>query len=118
VARPGRKKTVSLFYNGQDVVFTHHKVIVAINLDICAGIFTEQHQVADLNVQREHLAVFSLLTVANGHDLAALRLLFCGLLDKKPPGGLGFFFDSLDNDTILQRSQIHVVLLLSYDDSL
>ena len=80
-----------LFDNSQDVVFPHHQEIIAINLDFRAGIFAEQHYVANLDIQRKNLAVFGLLAVTNSHDLAALRLFFCGFGDKKPPGGLGLF---------------------------
>ena len=62
--------------NPEDFVLTHDQVLFAIQLDVAAGVLAEQDAVADLHVERNHLAVFQALALADGDDFAFLRLLF------------------------------------------
>src|SRR6266702_2211689 len=98
------EKQPFLFYDGQDVVFTHHKIVVAINFDFGSGVFAEQDDIADLDIQRQHLAVFGFLAVAGGNDFAALRFFLGGLRNEKTSGCFGLFFYSLYDDAVLQWS--------------
>ena len=78
--------------------------------EIRLGIFTEEHLVANLHIQGENLAVIGLLAVAGGDDFTHLRLFLGGVGDNQAPGGFGFLFDALDDETILKRSDVHVLL--------
>src|ERR1039457_46995 len=93
-----------LLDDSEDVVFSHHQKVITINLNFGAGILAEQHHIANLDIQRQDFTFFSLLAIAAGYDLSALRFLFCGFRDEKSPLGFGFFFDPLDEDAVLKRS--------------
>ena len=56
-------------------------------------------------------AVLEDLAVADGDDLALDRLLLGRVGDDDPALGLLFFLDALDDDAVLQRTNVgHVVL--------
>ena len=49
------------------------------------------------------------LAVADGDDLALLRLFLGGVGDDDPADFLFAFFDALDNDAVVQRSDVHAL---------
>src|SRR5919198_1359392 len=102
-----------LFDHAEDVVLTHDEVILAVELDLRAGILAEEHLVADLHVERENLAVFGHLSLADGYHFPLLGFFLGGIGNVDSPRGLGLFLDPLDDDTVLHRSQIHLFPLLS-----
>src|SRR5829696_6879640 len=67
--------------HAHDVAFLHDEVLDAIELDLGAGPFSEQHLVADLEVDRDQLAGLVATARADGDDLAGLRLLLGGVGD-------------------------------------
>jgi len=100
----GAEKQPFLFYDGQDVVFTHHKIVVAVNFNFGSGVFAEKDNVADFYVQRQNFTVFSFLAVTGSNDFAALRFFFSGLRDEKTSGSFGFLFYSLYDNAVLKWS--------------
>src|SRR5712672_1583955 len=91
--------------NAHDVALLHDQEFLAIELDLGARPFAEQHAVADLEVDRDQLAGFVAAARTNRGDFA-LRGLFLGAVgdDDAAPG---FFFgvDALDHDTVMQRTK-------------
>src|SRR5690349_984487 len=61
--------------DAHDVVFAHHQIFGALDLDRLARVLSEQDAVADFHVERAHLAVFQNLAVADRDDFALVGLL-------------------------------------------
>src|SRR6056297_303117 len=103
-----------LFDDSEDVVLAHDQILLTFNLDFTAGILAEQNLVAFLDIQWQNLAFRSYFAFTYRNDLAFLRLfLGDGVGDNNSRSGLGFLFHTLDNDTILQWSDLHSAVLLS-----
>src|SRR5882672_4532417 len=100
------------FDDAHEVFLAHHEELIALDLDGLAGIFAEQHTVADLDVDRDQLAVVVFLALADGDDLALIGLLGGGIGNHDAPGGLAFLFDALDDHTVMQRTNLHTHLPL------
>src|SRR5687767_1525623 len=103
------------FDDAHDVFLAHHEELIAFDLHGLAGILAEQHAVADLDVDRNQLAVVVLLALADGDDLALVGLLGGGVGDHDAPGGLALLFDALDDHAVMQRTDFHALLPLKYD---
>src|SRR5262249_6628770 len=95
------------FEDCQNLVFAHDEVLLTVELDLLAGILAEQDSVAGLHIERDALAVILRLAVADSDDLALLRLLLGGVRDDDAPHLLFAFLDALDNDAVVQRSDVH-----------
>src|SRR5437016_2592246 len=95
--------------DGQHFVFAHDEVFLTIELDFLSGIFAEQDEIAGLYVKRGPLAVVFHLAGAGGDDLALLRLFLGAVGDDDPPDLLFAFLDALNNDAVVQRSDVHAV---------
>src|SRR5229473_2456159 len=78
---------------------------VIAELDLGARPFAEQYAVADLEIDRDQLAGFVTAARADRRDFA-LRGLFLGAVGNDD-AALGFFFgvDTLDHDTVMQRTK-------------
>src|SRR5712671_4037459 len=77
--------------HAHDVALLHDQEVLAVELDLGARPFAEQHAVADLEVDWDQLAGFVTAARTDRGDFA-LR-------------GLFFGFDSLDHDTVMQRTK-------------
>ena len=93
----------------EDFVLAHDEVFLAIELDLLARVLAEQDEVAGLDVERDALAVVLRLAVAGGDDLALLGLFLGGVGDDDPADFLFAFLDALDDDAVVQRSDVHAV---------
>nr|QRG44145.1 hypothetical protein [Escherichia coli] len=93
--------------HGEDVVFLHHQVLGAVELDLGAGVLAEQHLVADLDLRRAHVAVVEHLALAHGDDLALDRLLGGRIRDHDTTGGDLLFLGALDDDAVVQRLDVN-----------
>ena len=87
-------------------------MLFAVELDLGTRVFAEEDAVAHLDVERTDLAVFENLAVTDGENFALDGLLFGRVGDDDPSLGLLFFFDALDDDAVLQRTDLHGVLPL------
>src|SRR3954462_3004438 len=97
--------------NAHDVALLHDQQLLAVELDLGARPFAEQHAVADLEVDRDQLAGFVAATRANGGDFA-LRGLFLGTVgNDDAASSLLFGVDALDHDAVVKRTEFHAVLL-------
>ena len=73
----------------------------AVDLDLGARPLAEQHAIANLQVDRDQLAVLVAAARADGNDLALRGLLLGGVGDNDATGGLCFRINTRDNDTIV-----------------
>src|SRR3954452_7794887 len=95
--------------HGEQVVFLHDQQLVAVDLDGLAGVLAEQDAVADLDVQRDELALVVLAAGADGQDFTLVRL-FGGVVGDDDAGRrLGFLFQALDDHTVVQRTKFHCI---------
>jgi hypothetical protein len=67
--------------DAHDVGLLHDQELLAVDLDLGARPFAEQHAVAGLDVERDELAGFVAAAGADGDDLALLRLFLGGVGD-------------------------------------
>src|SRR4029077_17470939 len=65
--------------HAHDVGLLHDQEFLAVELDLGARPFAEQHAIAGFQVHRNKLAVFVTAAGAHGDDFALLRLLFVGV---------------------------------------
>ena len=85
----------------EDLVLAHDEVLLAVDLDLLAGVLAEQDRVAVLDVERLTLAVVLDLAVADGDHLALLRLFLGGVGDDDPADLLLAFLEALDDDAVV-----------------
>src|SRR5215203_713776 len=97
------------FEDGQDLVFPHDQVLVAVDLDLLARVLAEEDRVAFLDVERGALAVVLHLAGAGRDDLALLRLFLGSVGDDDSADLLLAFLDALDDDAVVERSYFHGV---------
>ena len=95
--------------DGEDFVLAHDEELLAIELDFLARVLAEQDEVAGLDVERDALAVVLHLAVAGGDDLALLGLFLGAVGDDDPADFLFAFLEALNNDAVVQRSDVHAL---------
>src|SRR3954452_21076317 len=100
----------ALVEHAHDVGLLHDQQLVAVELDLGAGPLAEQHPVAGLDAHRRQLALVAAGTRADGQDLALHGLFLGGVGDDQPALGLRLFLDALDDDAVVQRSELHLTL--------
>ena len=93
--------------HAHDVGFLHDHQVLAIELDLGARPFAEQHAVAGLDVERVQLAVLVARAGADGDDFAFHRLFLRRVGNDDAAGGLRLRLDTADQDAVLQRTQFH-----------
>src|SRR5947209_3786942 len=97
--------------HAHDVALLHDQEIFTVDLDLGARPFAEQHAVADLEVDRDQLAGFVTAARADGGDFA-LRGLFLGTVRNDDAAScLLFGIDAFDYDAIVERTELHAILL-------
>src|ERR1700730_18243533 len=77
--------------------------LLAVELDLGAGPFAEQHAVADLDVDRDQLAGLVAAARAHCRDFALRGLFLGGVGNDDAAFGLLFGVDTLDHDAVMQR---------------
>src|SRR3954452_7983410 len=97
----------ALVEHAHDVAFLHDQQLVAVELDLGAGPLAEQHPVADLDAQRDQVALLVAGTRTDGQDLALHGLFLGGIGDDDAALGLLLLVDALDDDSIVQRPELH-----------
>src|SRR5262249_985531 len=85
----------------------HDEELIALHLHRLARVLAEQHAIADLDVDRNQLAVLVFLALAYRDDLALVGLLRSGVRNDDAPGGLAFLFNALDDHAVVQRTNFH-----------
>src|SRR6202163_3947621 len=88
-----------------DVALLHDQEFLAVELDLGARPFAEQHAVADLEVDWDQLAGFIAAARADGGDFALRGLFLGGVGDDDAALGLFLGVDSFDHDAVMQRTK-------------
>jgi hypothetical protein len=91
---------------GEDFVFAENQVLLAVNRDVVSGVFAEQNAIADLDVKGAAMALFH-FSGANGNDFALMGFLLSRIWDDNSTLRGFFLFQSADQDTVMQWSNIH-----------
>src|SRR5271170_5451886 len=107
VARPPQGDGICSGDDAHDVGFLHDQELVAVELDLGAGPFAEQHAVAGFDVDRDELAVVVTAAGTYRHDLALLRLFLHGIGNDDAALGLRLGIDTLDDHAVVQRPEFH-----------
>jgi len=76
------------FDHAHQVFLAHDEEFIALHLHGLAGVLSEQHLVAGLDVERDQLAVVILLAFADGDDFALVGLFGRGIRITIPPADL------------------------------
>src|SRR5581483_11437328 len=97
----------SAFQNAEDVVLAQDQVLLALDLDLGAGVLPEQDAVTGLHVEWPDLAVLVDLALADPDHLALLGLLLRGVRDDDPTLRLLLFLDTPDDHAVLQWTDLH-----------
>src|ERR1700730_9586396 len=90
-----------------DVALLHDEILDAVDLDLRARPFAEQHPIADFHVYGYYFTTLVPASRANRNDFALLRLFFHGVGDNKAPGTLFLGVNALDDDTVVKRTKMH-----------
>src|SRR5450631_3785453 len=105
-------RAVGLADDAQDVAFLHDEQVIAVDLDLGAGPFSEEDAVAGLDVEGGELAGFIATTGTHSDDLTFLRLLLDGIGDDDATFGLLFALEALNHHAVVQGTECHVVSFL------
>src|SRR4029453_16944572 len=84
---------------GGDGFLAQEQVVVAVDLDLVAGVLAEQDAIAGLHVERDALAAVVDLAGAHRDDLRALGLFLGAVGDDDPADLLLALFLALDEDS-------------------
>src|SRR5438876_7321806 len=99
------------FDDGEHFVLTHDEVFLTIELDLLARVLAEEDEIARFHVERRPLPIVFDLAASGGDDFPLLRLFLRGIGDDNPPDSLFAFLEALNNDAVVQRSDVHALLL-------
>src|SRR5689334_316910 len=102
---------VSLLEHAEDLVLAQNDVVLAVHLDLGAGVLAEEDPVAGLDVELDERAVLEALAAADGNDLALEWPLLGGVGNDDATAGLLDLLDATDQNAILQGTDVHEVLL-------
>src|ERR1700691_3493135 len=94
-----------LLHDAEDFFLAHDEKLLAVELDLGAGVLAEQNLVARLDVQREDFAFVVRLALAHGDHFALLGL-FLGAVGDDDATADGFaLFQTADEDAVMERSE-------------
>src|ERR1700730_3322932 len=93
--------------HSHDVGLLHDQKVLAVDLDLGAGPFAEQHPVARFEFEWRQLAALVPSARPHGDDLALLRLLLDSVGNNDAALCLFLSFDAADDDTIVQWTEFH-----------
>src|SRR3712207_1737003 len=102
-ARDEEDEVLLLLHDGEQVAGGEHEVLLAGVLDLGAAVLRVDDDVADVDVERDAVAVVVDAAGAHGDDRALLRLLLGGVRDDQAGGGGRLGLVGLDHDTVLER---------------
>src|SRR5579864_3862861 len=100
-----------LVEHAHDVGLLHDQEFLAVDLDLGARPFAEQHAVTLLHVDRDELAALVAAARADGDHFALRRLFLGGVGNDDAAGRLLLGIDALDDDAVVKRTKFHGVLL-------
>ena len=89
-------------------VLTQDEVLLAVDLDFLTRVLPEQDRVAVLHVRLLAAAIVPDLALPDGEHFAALGLLLGGIGHDDAANGLFAFLETLNDETVVKRSDFHV----------
>src|SRR5262249_2745680 len=96
--------------NSENFVFAQNQIFIVVNFDFGPRILSKKYPVAFLHFERKHFPIFQALAGTHSNYFALLGL-FLGCVGNDDPASNRFlFFDSFDQNTIMQRSYFHGLL--------
>src|SRR5437588_9413931 len=98
-----------LFEHAHDVALLHDEVIDAVELDLGAGPFSKQHDLARLQIDGNQFPVLVAAPRTEGDNLALGGFLLCRIWNDDPAGALLFGVDALDYNPIVKRTKLHIL---------
>src|SRR3569623_1338248 len=102
-----RKKSWALLDDRQDVVLAQDQMLDTVDLDVAARVLAEQDLVAGLLLELAQRTVLLDLAVAHGDDGRLHGLLLRRVGDVQPAGGAALLIDALDQDTVVEGTDLH-----------
>src|SRR4051812_16952805 len=97
------------FDDCQHFVLSHDEALFTIELDVLTRILAEQDHIARFDIERDARAAVFDRAAAGGDHRAALRLFFRGIRDNDSAALLLTFVVATNDDSIVERSDIHKV---------
>src|SRR5947199_6018149 len=99
----------SLYDLGEDVGLAQHEQVLTVDLDLGAAVLRVEDLVALGDVERDALlALVVKAAVADGDDLALLRLFLRGVGEDDPAGGRLLLLDRPHDEPVAQGLELHV----------
>jgi len=93
---------------GEDITFAKDLDLGAVDLDVHASELAVENLVANDNGHRNPVTTLEQSAGANGDDGAALRFFLSSIGQYDPTRGGFLGTERLDNDSIVQRIQVHL----------
>src|SRR3954451_16296356 len=90
--------------DGEDLVFAQNHEVVAVDLDLTAGVLAHENLVALFDVHGRALAFIVELAGTDGDHFGLLRLLLGGVGNDDSTPDLLLGLETLDQNTIVQRT--------------
>ena len=104
-AEPQLPYAALLLEDAEDFFFAHDEELIAVELDLGAGVLAEEDAVASLDIEREDLAFVVGLALTDGDHFALLRLFLGGVRDDDATTLRLALFNTADEDAIVQGSK-------------
>src|SRR3954447_12381734 len=82
--------------------FAHDQELIAVQLDLGAGVFTKEDLIASFNIKWEYLALIVGLALTNRDHFALLWLFLSGIRDDDTATDALAFFYTTNQDAIVQ----------------
>src|SRR5207249_2966511 len=96
------------FDDAQHFLLADDHVLLAVELDLGAGILAEEDAVPRLDVEGNHFALVVLFAAPHGDDFSLLGLLLGRVGNDDPALRSLLLFNPLDQDSIMEWSKIHM----------
>jgi hypothetical protein len=96
-----------LFDDSEDFVFPDHEKFLILDLEFRAGVLADEDAVSLFDVERELLSVIVDFALADGDDFRVHRLFLGGVGDDDPPLARFPVLDALDEDPVVERTNLH-----------
>src|SRR5262249_17200805 len=103
-----------LLDDGEHFVLAQDQVLLVVDLDFRSGVLADQDAVTLLDVQGQLLPLFVDLSLADGHDFRLHRLLLGRIGDDDSSFANLLLLEPLDEDSVVERSNLHAFLLNRY----
>src|SRR5262245_10490427 len=97
------------FEHAEDVALFHDEKLLAVDLDLGARPFAEQHPIAGLHVEGHERSLLVAGAGPHGDDLALLRLLLGGIGDDDAAFGPLILLDTAHDDAVMQWTKLHLL---------